>query len=41
MIPANARAVDGPDQPVRAAEIQRRDLDAHDVLIEIKYAGRC
>ncbi|MEO3946720.1 NAD(P)-dependent alcohol dehydrogenase [Gorillibacterium sp. CAU 1737] len=41
MINAKARAVDGPDQPFRAAEIERRDLDAHDVLIEIKYAGIC
>ncbi len=41
MITAKARAVDGPDKPFRPAEIQRRDLDAHDVLIEIKYAGIC
>jgi alcohol dehydrogenase (NADP+) len=38
MITAKARAVDGPDTPFRAAEIKRRDLDLHDVLIEIKYA---
>ncbi len=41
MITAKARAVDGPDKPFRAAEIERRDLDMHDVLIEIKYAGIC
>lgn len=41
MITAKARAVDGPDKPFRAAEIKRRDLDLHDVLIEIKYAGIC
>ncbi|MGJ7922552.1 NAD(P)-dependent alcohol dehydrogenase [Neobacillus sp. LXY-4] len=41
MITVKARAVDGPDKPFRAAEIKRRDLDSHDVLIEIKYAGIC
>jgi D-arabinose 1-dehydrogenase-like Zn-dependent alcohol dehydrogenase len=41
MVIAKARAVDGPDKPFRAAEIERRDLDVHDVLIEIKYAGIC
>ncbi|WP_458413745.1 NAD(P)-dependent alcohol dehydrogenase [Schinkia sp. CFF1] len=41
MITAKARAVDGPDKPFREAEIKRRDLDSHDVLIEIKYAGIC
>ncbi|SFL60859.1 uncharacterized zinc-type alcohol dehydrogenase-like protein [Gracilibacillus orientalis] len=41
MITAKARAVDGPDKPFQAAEIQRRDLDLHDVQIEIKYAGIC
>lgn len=41
MITAKARAVDGPDKSFRAAEIKRRDLDLHDVLIEIKYAGIC
>lgn len=41
MITAKARAVDGPDKPFRETEIQRRDLDLHDVLIEIKYAGIC
>ncbi|MFB6466806.1 NAD(P)-dependent alcohol dehydrogenase [Cytobacillus sp. Hz8] len=41
MIIAKARAVDGPDKPFHEAEIKRRDLDLHDVLIEIKYAGIC
>ncbi|WP_163528568.1 NAD(P)-dependent alcohol dehydrogenase [Halobacillus ihumii] len=41
MIIAKARAVDGPDKAFRSAEITRRDLDSHDVLIEIKYAGIC
>ncbi|KKK39052.1 alcohol dehydrogenase [Mesobacillus campisalis] len=41
MVIAKARAVDGPDKRFRAAEIKRRDLDLHDVLIEIKYAGIC
>lgn len=41
MITAKARAVDGADQPFKATTIERRDLDAHDVLIEIKYAGIC
>ncbi|MBT2666747.1 NAD(P)-dependent alcohol dehydrogenase [Bacillus sp. ISL-4] len=41
MVTAKARAVYGPDKPFRAAEIKRRDLDLHDVLIEIKYAGIC
>ncbi|GGH75969.1 putative zinc-type alcohol dehydrogenase-like protein [Pullulanibacillus pueri] len=41
MITAKARAVDGPHQSFHATEIKRRDLDTHDVLIEIKYAGIC
>ncbi|MFD2682618.1 NAD(P)-dependent alcohol dehydrogenase [Bacillus seohaeanensis] len=41
MLTAKARAVDGPDKPFRPAEIKRRDLDTHDVLIEINYAGIC
>lgn len=41
MITAKARAIDGPDKSFRAAEIERRNLDLHDVLIEIKYAGIC
>ncbi|WEZ06882.1 NAD(P)-dependent alcohol dehydrogenase [Priestia flexa] len=41
MITAKARAVHGPDKPFKATEIQRRSLDTHDLLIEIKYAGIC
>lgn len=41
MISAKARAVDGPNKPFQVTEINRRDLDLHDVLIEIKYAGIC
>ncbi|MCM3762884.1 NAD(P)-dependent alcohol dehydrogenase [Alkalihalobacillus oceani] len=41
MITAKARAVDGPDKSFRPAEIKRRELDVHDVLIEIKYSGIC
>ncbi|OIK10306.1 NAD(P)-dependent alcohol dehydrogenase [Bacillus sp. MUM 13] len=41
MINVKARAVDGPDKSFRKAEIQRRDLDSHDILIEIKFAGIC
>jgi alcohol dehydrogenase (NADP+) len=41
MVIAKARAVDGPDKSFREAEIERRDLNVHDVLIEIKYAGIC
>ncbi|MFP7493945.1 NAD(P)-dependent alcohol dehydrogenase [Terribacillus saccharophilus] len=41
MVIAKARAVDGPDKTFQAAEIERRDLDTHDILIEIKYAGIC
>ena len=41
MINAKARAVSGPDSNFFATEIERRDLDTHDVLIEIKYAGIC
>lgn len=41
MVMAKARAVDGPDKSFREAEIQRRDLDSTDVLIEIKFAGIC
>lgn len=41
MIIAKARAVDGPDKQFRATEIKRRNLDSHDVLIEIKFAGIC
>lgn len=41
MLTVKARAVDGPDKSFHEAEIQRRDLDLKDVLIEIKYAGIC
>ncbi|WP_172197142.1 MULTISPECIES: NAD(P)-dependent alcohol dehydrogenase [Saccharibacillus] len=41
MITANAKAVHGADQPFTSTEIERRDLKAQDVLIEIKYAGIC
>lgn len=41
MTTAKARAVDGPDESFRAAEIKRRDLDLTDILIEIKFAGIC
>ncbi|MFD0049582.1 NAD(P)-dependent alcohol dehydrogenase [Actinomycetes bacterium NPDC127524] len=41
MINVKARAVDGPDKSFRKTEIQRRDLDSHDILIEIKFAGIC
>ncbi|TFD94551.1 NAD(P)-dependent alcohol dehydrogenase [Jeotgalibacillus sp. R-1-5s-1] len=41
MVTAKARAVDGPKDSFRAAEIERRALDATDVLIEIKFAGIC
>ncbi|OYD07133.1 NAD(P)-dependent alcohol dehydrogenase [Paludifilum halophilum] len=41
MITANARAVYGPSDPFKATTIDRRDLEPHDVLIEIKYAGIC
>ena len=41
MMNVKARAVNGPDSEFFATEIQRRDLDKHDVLIEIKYAGIC
>ncbi|MCT1578760.1 NAD(P)-dependent alcohol dehydrogenase [Oceanobacillus kimchii] len=41
MYTAKARAVDGPHQLFHATEIKRRNLDSHDVLIEIKYSGIC
>ncbi len=41
MVNAKARAVNGPDSNFHATEIKRRDLDTHDILIEIKYAGIC
>lgn len=41
MLNAKARAVSSPDSNFFATEITRRDLDKHDILIEIKYAGIC
>lgn len=41
MVTAKARAVDGPDKSFHETEIQRRDLDINDVLIEIKFSGIC
>lgn len=41
MVTAKARAVDGPHKSFRETEIQRRDLDINDVLIEIKFSGIC
>ncbi|NJP36052.1 NAD(P)-dependent alcohol dehydrogenase [Alkalicoccus luteus] len=41
MVMAKARAMDGPHQSFRKADIQRRELDKHDVLLEIHYAGIC
>ena len=41
MITANARAVFSPEDSFKLTAIDRRDLQPHDVLIEIKYAGIC
>ncbi|QDH20692.1 NAD(P)-dependent alcohol dehydrogenase [Saccharibacillus brassicae] len=41
MITAQAKAVHGADQSFTSTEIERRDLKAQDILIEIKYAGIC
>lgn len=41
MLTVKARAVDGPEKSFQKTEIIRRDLDSHDVLIEIKFAGIC
>ena len=41
MITANARATFSPEGPFKLTTIERRDLQPHDVLIEIKYAGIC
>lgn len=41
MINAQARAVFRPEGPFKLTTIERRDLEPHDVLIEIKYAGIC
>ncbi|SFA74690.1 uncharacterized zinc-type alcohol dehydrogenase-like protein [Cohnella sp. OV330] len=41
MITVNARATFSPEGPFKLTEIERRELQPHDVLIEIKYAGIC
>lgn len=41
MITANARATFSPEGSFKLTTIERRDLQPHDVLIEIKYAGVC
>lgn len=41
MITAQARATTGPGQPFTPVSIERRDLGARDVLIEVAYAGIC
>ncbi|GIO14027.1 dehydrogenase [Cohnella xylanilytica] len=41
MITVQARAAFGPEGPFKLTSIERRDLQPHDVLIEIKYAGIC
>ncbi len=41
MITAKARAAFNPEGPFKLTAIERRDLEPHDVLIEIKYAGIC
>jgi len=41
MITANARAVFSSEGPFKQTVIERRELQPHDVLIEIKYAGIC
>lgn len=41
MIAVKARCTCGPREPFKATTIERRDLGAHDVLIDIAYAGIC
>lgn len=41
MITANARATFSPEGSFKRTTIERRDLQPHDVLIEIKFAGIC
>src|SRR5690349_23936186 len=41
MRPVTAYATSGPSVPFEKTTIERRDLGAHDVSIEIKYAGIC
>jgi uncharacterized zinc-type alcohol dehydrogenase-like protein len=41
MITAQSRAVFGPTESFKTHALERRDLGAKDVLIEIKYCGIC
>ncbi len=41
MINVNARAVFSPEGSFKLTSIKRRDLQPHDILIEIKYSGIC
>jgi len=41
MLTVNAYAATSPTAPLEPVTIERRDLGAHDVLIEIRYAGIC
>ena len=41
MIKVKARAVFGPKESFKETIIERRDLEAKDILIEIKYCGIC
>jgi alcohol dehydrogenase (NADP+) len=41
MLTVNAYAATSPTSPLTPTTIERRDLEPHDVLIEIKYAGIC
>ena len=41
MLTVNAYAATSPTEPLVKTTIERRDLGANDVMIEIKYAGIC
>ncbi|MGH3326014.1 MAG: alcohol dehydrogenase catalytic domain-containing protein, partial [Streptomyces sp.] len=41
MLTVNAYAATSATEPLTPTTIDRRDVGAHDVLIEIKYAGIC
>lgn len=41
MLTVNARATFSPEGPFKLTTIERRELQPHDVLIKIKYAGIC
>ncbi len=41
MYKVNAKAVFGPKDNFQTTQIERRELQSDDVLIEIKYAGIC